>query len=286
MEYRFLNTTDEDLLEACALPTEEGIAIAVRTTGYVAGEDELVELAIADLEGNNLFCQRVKPQNVEDWTASDSSGGLTCADVEECPELYQFEDEIIELIDKASVVVAEHLDFALAMIEASWVSIPAVKGVDLVDRFRACHCTADYPGEPATAASLDAIAAYFKIGEISAQNEEANELALQAASVAACYRAFVKEQNEVREGKGEQYWKRREERLAQKTAQDAQQEAIVAKRNKRMNQMNGLLWVSGALIFIALAIQLYQRGGDVGLIVICGAVAVFNVIRAVANFRK
>ena len=207
-------------------------------------------------------------------------------DVEDCSELYQFEDEIIALFEKANLVVAEHVPFVLSMIEASWVSLPTCTSIDLSERFRASHCALDYPGEPATAANLDGIAAYYGIGDASADEQPVKDLAAEAATVVACYRAFVAENAREREAKGEEYWRRRDERLAEEAARNATVDKAAAMREKRLNQMNGLLWVSGAIIFIALAIQLYQNGADVGLMVVCGAIAVFNIIRAVANFRK
>ena len=57
-------------------------------------------------------------------------------------------------------------------------------------------------------------------------------------------------------------------------------------REHRFNQMNGLLWIAGALIFVSLAIQLYQRGGDIGVIIIAVAIAIFAASRGIVNFRK
>ena len=66
MEYSFYDQGDERLLELADLPRENGIALAMRTTGYAPKEDEILELAVVDLRGNELFSKRVKPQNVED----------------------------------------------------------------------------------------------------------------------------------------------------------------------------------------------------------------------------
>ena len=89
-----------------------------------------------------------------------------------------------------------------------------------------------------------------------------------------------------RDGKGQAYWDERDRRLAEEAAKNASVDAVAQLREKRMNQMNGLLWVSGAIIFVSLIIQLYQRGGEPSFMIMAGAVAVFCLIRAVANFRK
>lgn len=280
MDYRFLEPEDEKLLELASLPTKDGIALAMRTTGFGADEAEVLDLAIVDLDGNELFAQTVKPQNTETWEPSDATGGIAPKDVEEAPELYQFEEEISDLFENASIAVASYLPFAENAIESSWVTLPQFEGFDLVSRFCETHCTNDYPNEPATAASLQGIADYYGI---TCDSESTKGLAV---ATAACYRALAAELADAREAKGDEYWRRREERLA-KEAEGQQTLSKAARiREKRFNQMNGLLWVAAGLIFISLIIQLYQRGGDIGFMVVCGAFAVFAFIRAVANFRK
>lgn len=283
MEYSFFDQGDERLLELADLPLENGIAVAMRTTGYALDEDEIVELAIVDLDGKELFNKRVRPQNIEQWNASEASGGISPDDVAEEPELYQFEDAIMEFFEKADIAVCAHLPFAQSLIEGSWVSLPDYEGFDLTEEFRLSHCTRDYPREPASAAALDDVASYYGI----VRNADAGSaLVAEAACIAACYRALVREHIAKRDDKGAAHWEARDRRLAEEAAQDEQTNAVKRMREKRLNQMNGLLWVSGGLIFISLIIQLYQRGGDVGFMIMAGAVAVFCFIRAIASFRR
>lgn len=280
MRYRFLDPTDERFLELADMPVEGGIALAVHTTGYDSEKDEVLELSIVDLAGGELFSRRVKPQNTEEWPASDATGGITPADVEEAPELYQFEEEVSDLFENASVVVGHYLSFQEEAIESSWVTLPAYKRVDIIELFCECHCSVDYPGRPATAAALDGIAEYYGL------DVDFSTTLSTARAVAACYRALVQEVIDERDGKGEAHWRRHEERLAQEASQNQAANKAVQMREKRLNQMNGLLWVTAAIIFTSLIIQLYQNGGDASFMVISGAFAVFAIIRAIANFRK
>lgn len=280
MEYKFLDRDDETLIETSELQCSHGIAVAVRTTGYELGHDEVVELAIVDFDGNVQFSQRVKPQNAGDWGASDASGGLSPEDVEDAPELYQFEDEIIELFEKAETIACQHLPFTKDVIEASWVSLPNFEGADVIELFCQSHCSTDHPGEPAVAASLPAITAYYGLPEVDATAIG------EAALIAACYQAIVAEHVKEREAKGEEYWKQYDESKAGERAELERRQANARLREHRMNQMNGLLWIAGAIIFTSLAIQLYQRGGDIGVILISVAMAVFAASRGVVNFRK
>ena len=298
MEYSFFDQGDERLLEIAQFPLEGGIAVALRSTGYATQGDEIIELAIVDMEGNPLFAKRVKPQNIEDWQACEASGGLSPSDVADLPELFQYEDEIMQLFEDAPFVVCEHLDFARALVEASWVALPDCTGFDLNEEFRKSHCAKDYPGEAATAVALSDIASYYGLAQgadraeaptsSSEQDKTAPTQAVteNAALIAACYRKLVEEHVRERDAKGSSHWEAYEKRLAEKAAKNASANAVAQMREKRLNQMNGLLWISGAIIFISLVIQLYQRGFDPGFMIVAGAVAVFCLIRGIANFRK
>ena len=287
MEYRFLNPGDEELIARSEKETANGIAVAVRTTGYDLDFHEVVEIAITDLDGTVLFSRRVKPQNATDWQASEATGGLGPADVEDAEELYQFEDEVAELFEQARVVVAQHLAFAQGAIESSWVSLPAFDGVDLVELFCQSHCTSDYPGKPATAAALPGIADYYGLPQVDGKMiAVVPEAQAEAALAAACYRAIVAEHASERQAKGADYWRRYDESKADERAEDERRQAAARLREHRFNQMNGLLWIAGALIFVSLAIQLYQRGGDIGVIIIAVAIAIFAASRGIVNFRK
>lgn len=293
MKYAHYDQGDERLLELAKLPVENGVALAMRTTGYSQQDDEIIELSIVDLSGNELFSKRVRPQNVESWEPSLASGGIAPSEVENLPELYQFEDEIMELIEKADIVVCEHLDFARTLIEGSWIALPPFDGFDLCEEFRLSHCAADYPDEPASAVALGDIANYYGVGDDTVgtvfekgADMASNQVKGEAKTLAACYRRLVEEHIAIRDGKGAEYWEERDRRLAEEAARDASVDAVAKLREHRLNQMNGLLWISGAIIFISLVIQLYQRGWDMGFMVIAGAVAVFCLIRGITNFRK
>lgn len=280
MQYRFFYPGDEKILEYADLPTQGVIALSLFTTGYDVDDDETIELSVVDLDGNELFSQRVHPQNKEGWDNLEASGGILPKDVQDAPELFQFEEELSDLFENASLVVADHVDFATNMIESSWVTLPAFEKLDLIECFLECHCTTDYTDRPAAAAALDGIAAYYNVG-----CEESMTMP-RAHCVAACYRAFVAECIEQRDGKGEAYWRRYQDRLAAEAAKNANVNAAARLREKRFNQMNGLLWVAAGLIFISLIIQLYQRGYDVGFMIVCGAFSVFAFWRAILSFRR
>ena len=279
IEYAFLDRGPEALLQLSELPVEDGIAIAVRTTGYELGTDEAVELAIVDLAGNELFSRIVKPQNIEQWQPSASSGNLSPEDVAEAPELYQFEDEISALFEKASIVVGQHVEFAREMIEASWVSLPPFEEFDLDEQFRLSHETRDYPGQTAAAATLQGMANYYGTGTVG-------EGALdEARAVASCYQALVREHAQVRLAKGDAYWQdyRRSQEEARLQDEDvqAQQRLSTAKALR----INAALWLCAAVVFGNLAVQLHLRSFDFGFVALAIAGAAYFAVRCILSMR-
>ena len=280
MEYAFLDLSDEALLEGSDLPLEGGVSLALFTTGYDVEDDEIVSFSLVGEDGGVLFDEAVKPHNREDWVACDASGRIGPEDVEGAVALYEREDEIMELLDGVPYVVCVHVDFAKAMLDRSWISLPQTREIDLGELFRLSHGTSDRPSEPATAVSLEGVASYYGVPY------DGTSTAAIARSTMDCYKAIVSEFREKRNAKGPAYWEERERRLSEAAAADGANSAAARMRERRMNQMNALLWVAGGLIFISLIIQLYQRGGDVGLMVVAGAAAVFSFLRAAANWNK
>lgn len=286
LEYRFLDRDDETLIATSELPVEEGIAVDVRTTGYEIGVDEVVQLSIVDFEGNELFSQTVKPQNIEEWSDENASGGIMPSDVAEAPELYQFEDEIIALFEKASIVVGLHMEFIHEIIESSWVSLPACEECDLSKEFCASHCAVDYPGQPAAVAALPGIAGYYDV--------ECDESGVSgsARTVASCYIALVKEHAEERLGKGAAYWESYERRLEEERKNDQKLQAANRLEELKALRTNAILWLCGAAILSNLAVQLFIRNMNGGFVAIAVAAAIYAAVRwiiclvSIAKLRK
>lgn len=280
IEYRFLDRSDDVLIATSELPVEEGIAVAIRSTGYEVGVDEIVELSIADFQGNVLFSQVVKPQNIEDWSDATASGGIMPADVQDAPELYQFEDEISKLFENASVVVGEHVKFIHDIIEASWVSLPDCREYDLSEEFCASHFDAEYPGQPAAVVALPGMAGYYGIACDDSSTEGT------ARTVAACYVALIKEHAQVRLDKGTAYWESYEKRQEELKRSDKQAQAAQRLAELKTLRINTLLWLCAFAIISNLSVQLWMRGFDTGFVMIAAAAAVYMCVRWIMCLYK
>lgn len=280
MEYAFLANTDEALIEGAKLPLEKGAAIGMFTTGYDLAEDEAVALSIVDMDGSVLFSQKVKPHNRVGWASCEASGGITPEDVEEAQALYEYEDEMSEVLEKLEFVLCQHVDFVKAMLDRSWIAMPNRVVVDVCELFRLSHCAKGYPGEPATVATLEGIAEYYGFVIDFSTTEGV------ARGVNTAYRSIVGEFVQERDAKGQDYWDAYDARMAEQDSEENRTRAVEKMRERRLTQMNALLWVAGGLIFTSLAIQLYQNGGDFGFMLIAGAAAAFCYIRAIINWNR
>lgn len=283
MEYRFLDPGPQQLIARSEMPEDGVVAVAVRTTGFDLERDEVVELALCDGRGALLFHQQVKPQNIEEWQPGRASGGLEPTDVADAPELYQFEDEISQIFASATTVVALHGAFAKEAIEGSWVTLPPSEIFDVTEHFCASHDTVSHGGEPAAAATLEGISAYYGLGPAPSTVVD------EAARLAAIYKAYVLEHSRQRAEKTDEYWNAYFDLLRDQERKDGaalERERVQALKNARVN---ALLWLCAAAVFGNLAVQMAVRGGDASLVVMVVAVAVFFVyrwIRSLALMRR
>ena len=280
MEYSFLETSDEALIEGAKLPLEKGAAIGMFTTGYDVVNDETVAISIVDMNGSVLFSKKVKPHNREDWSACEASGGIGPEDVEEAQPLYELEDEMTEVLEPLEFVLCQHVDFVKAMLDRSWIAMPNRVVVDVCELFRLSHCVKGYPEEPATVATIESIAEYYGFVMDVSTTEGV------ARAVNNAYRSIVGEFVQQRDAKGQEYWDAYEARMAEENSEQNAARTVEQMRERRYTQMNALLWVAGGIIFTSLVIQLYQNGGDIGFMMIAGAAAAFCYIRAVINWNK
>lgn len=273
MRLQFYYSKGDELLYGSKLPHEAGIAVALRTTGFNASDDEVLSLAIVDFDGNVLFDKKLKPQDIDTWEPSEASGGLGPADVSEAPELFQFEDELIEIFKSCSCVVSLHDAFTSAMMESSWVSLPDYQGYDLSELFCSSHCDADYESAPIAAVSLQGIADYYELPQ------GAGTLVDEARIIAAGYLSNAREYEEALENIGEK------DDETYRKAKEAQQLDVARQRenerieNLRVARINAVMWLCAAMLFGNVAAQMYVRNFEVVYVVAAALATAFFIAR-------
>ena len=281
-KYRYLERGPEALIEASELPVEAAIAISVRSTGYECDKDEALSLVLTDIEGKVLFFKQVKPQNVENWKASPASGLRGPVDVAQEPDLYQFEDEIVGIIKQASIVVGLHIEFAINMIEAGWITLPSFRPFDLTEGFCLSHSETSYPLEPSPVTTLRDISDYY--GLDFPVCDELDEIS-EAQLCAACYRELVQEHVREREKKSDSYWKTYQAKQADIDAAIALDEHKERMRKIKSARINAILWLCATTVFANLSVQLYVHGFDLGFTAIAAAAAIFFLVKCLMCLR-
>ena len=87
------------------------IVIDTETTGLHAGPDEILQLAITDTDGKELWNRYYKPTRKTEWPDAQAINGISPADVANCPPISEDRDAIQALIDNAGGICIYNADF-------------------------------------------------------------------------------------------------------------------------------------------------------------------------------
>lgn len=99
------------------------IFIDTETTGLNPNKnDELLQIAIIDMNGNTLFYHLIKPNHRKSWPKATDINGITPAMVKSENEIDVYLDQLIGIFEKASCVIGYNVDFDLEFIKAAGVS--------------------------------------------------------------------------------------------------------------------------------------------------------------------
>lgn len=195
-----MHLPDSILLDYAALPTDGYFVIDTETTGLKAGNDEVLQLAITDADGNVLFDHLIRPARRRRWPSAEELHGITWADVKGERELVDYADELDAILGEHPVIVGYNVDFDLEMLDASGYTVRASRSIDLMRVYaRAYGRYNDYRGDYA----------FVKLGRCAERygvQYDAHDAKADAIATAHCYRAFVNECVAARDAKGEEYW--------------------------------------------------------------------------------
>jgi DNA polymerase-3 subunit epsilon len=94
-------------MEICVIDTE--------TTGLCVDNDEILEIAIIDSNGEVLMNTLVRPEQRTSWPEAQRIHGISPQDVESAPTLAQIKDEIREIV-AGRIVVIYNAEYDQAML--------------------------------------------------------------------------------------------------------------------------------------------------------------------------
>ena len=120
------------------------IYIDTETTGLHHTEDEILQIAICDDYGEQLWSEYYRPVRHESWDDATRVNGIFPSDVADCRTLSEAVPEIQRIIDSARVVFAYNAAFDLPFLEDAGLDFGRVT----------TRCTmleyAEYNGQPST----------------------------------------------------------------------------------------------------------------------------------------
>lgn len=111
------------------------IVIDTETTGFAPGADELLQIAIADFDGNELLCTYVKPQQNKEWPEAQAVNGITPEMVADAPEVWELKDRVQEIVDGCDEVIGYNASFDLGFFEAAGIDFSGKKITDTMLEF-------------------------------------------------------------------------------------------------------------------------------------------------------
>ena len=101
-----------DLASLKAIPKEKIIVFDTETTGFYAnGDDDILQLSIAEGNGKALFNEYFKPKSKEAWPEAEAVNGISPKMVKDAPYIESKVDQIREIFENADLVVAYNLPF-------------------------------------------------------------------------------------------------------------------------------------------------------------------------------
>lgn len=112
------------------------------TTGFNVGgsrRDEILSLAVINLDGDILFNDLVKPVERKKWPKAEGVNGISPAMVKDKKTILERREEIEPLFKAAKLYVAYNAEFDLDFLRAAGLNIPKHQTFDVMKEFAKIH---------------------------------------------------------------------------------------------------------------------------------------------------
>lgn len=132
--------TRKDRLQA--IDPKKVIVFDTETTGLNIGgsrRDEILSLAVMNLDGDVLFCDLLKPSERKKWPKAESINGISPSMVKDKQTIIERRSEIEPIFKSAKLYVAYNADFDLGFLRASGLDIPDRQTFDVMKEFAKIH---------------------------------------------------------------------------------------------------------------------------------------------------
>ena len=125
----------DDISKLLNTSPEKIIVFDTETTGLNPyGNDEILQLAIINGNGGELFSSYIKPDLRKTWAKAAEVNGITPRMVKDSPHFEDVEEQVQEIFNNADLIVGYNVEFDLRFIEASGIKLK--KKVNIFDVMR------------------------------------------------------------------------------------------------------------------------------------------------------
>lgn len=116
-------------------PKENIVVIDTETTGLDAEKDEVLSLAIVDIDGNVLFDHLIKPQHHKRWPNAEKINGISWQDVKDEKTLEEYADELAPYFRDENLIVGYNVWFDIEMLRTSGLHCSAGNTFDVMKEY-------------------------------------------------------------------------------------------------------------------------------------------------------
>lgn len=228
-------------------PVEGVVVIDTETTGLEPGKDEVLQIAIVDLDGNELFYSLIRPLERKRWPKATEVHGITWKDVKDKPTIYDVGNEVSEILENASLIVGYNVDFDMDMLMENGLPSVSTDRYDLMEEYAQAYGKWSDRKCGYLWCKLEQCAGHFKY-EFSAHN------ALEDAKATAhCYRMFREECAKMipEAERREQEQRRQEEQRKKEAAERRAADEAAAESTRRKKFIIKAICVVVSLISVA-----------------------------------
>lgn len=114
----------DNISELLNVAPENTIIFDTETTGLNPyGNDEILQIAIINGNGEEVFNSYIKPDMRKTWTKAAEVNGITPRMVKDAPHFADVEETIQEIFNNAELIVGYNVEFDLRFINASGIKV-------------------------------------------------------------------------------------------------------------------------------------------------------------------
>lgn len=132
-----------DVISISGIDLSSAVVIDTETTGIDRENDEVLSLAVVNMNGRELFYSLVRPQRRKRWPNAQKINGITWKDVKDQRTLVDLSEELDKIFLSASAVIGYNVEFDLELLDASGYNVlnRCKRYVDLMEPYSNAHGT-------------------------------------------------------------------------------------------------------------------------------------------------